>query len=103
MRAARLRQIFYPFLSKKKKSKQFVALLRDLITTAILIGACYCAIELMVYTLESGAVTSVLKLPMMVVYTPIIVGIFLMTFYTVAHAVNDVLLLTGKKRQEVEA
>ena len=88
---------------KKEKSKQFVALLRDLITTAILIGACYCAIELMVYTLESGAVTSVLKLPMMVVYTPIIVGIFLMTFYTVAHAVNDVLLLTGKKRQEVEA
>lgn len=88
---------------KKEKGKLIVALFRDIITTIILFAASYCAVELMVYTLEAGAVTSVLKMPMMVVYTPIIVGIFLMNFYTLAHAVNDVIQLTGKKKQEVEA
>ena len=88
---------------KNEKGKLTVALIRDVITTVILFAASYCAVELMIYTLEAGAVTSVLKIPMMVVYTPIIVGIFLMNFYTLAHAVNDAIKLFGRKKQEVEA
>ncbi len=77
-------------------AKRIIALLRDGITFIILIAASYCCVELITYTAASGGSTSILKIPMMVIYLPIFVGIFMMTFYTFMHTIQDFLILIGK-------
>lgn len=88
---------------EKERTKLAVSFAREVVTSIILFAASYCAVELIIYTAHAGAVSSVLKVPMMVVYAPIFVGIFMMNFYTVLHAVEHGIRLFGKKRQEVEA
>lgn len=87
---------------EKEKTKLIIAFVREIITAIILFMASYCAIELMAYTAQAGAVSTVLKVPMIVVYAPIFIGMFMMTFYTVVHAVEHGMKLFGKKKLEVE-
>jgi TRAP-type C4-dicarboxylate transport system permease small subunit len=88
---------------KGERAKLAIAFVRDIISTVILFMASYCAVELMNYTAQAGGVTATLKISMMVVYAPIFVGIFMMNFYTLVHAVDHGIQLFGGKRQEVEA
>ncbi|MCI8609753.1 MAG: TRAP transporter small permease subunit [Firmicutes bacterium] len=88
---------------KNEKAQTVIKFIREIITMVILFAASYCAVELMAYTAQAGAVSAVLKVSMMIVYAPIFVGIFMMNFYSVAHVVEYGLVLLGKKRLEVEA
>lgn len=85
----------------KEKTKEIVAALRLLVSLIILIGASYCALELFMYTAQKSSATPVLKIPRMIVYLPVYIGILLMTFYTAVHFVNSVLVIMGKKEKEV--
>lgn len=86
-----------------EKAKEMIGMLRHLITFIILVGASYCAVELLIYSITNPSATSILKIPMIVIYLPIFVGIFLMTFYTVVHFVEALLRIIGKGKKEVEA
>lgn len=88
---------------KNEKITLVVTFIREIITMLILFSASYCAVELMSYTANTGAVTSVLKISMMIVYAPIAIGIFMMNFYSAVHAIEHGIQLFGKKRREVKA
>ncbi len=90
------------FVTDERK-KLIISFIREIITTIVLFAASYCAIELIQYTAESGAITTVLKMPMQLVYLPIYIGIFMMNFYALVHAVIDGINLFSRKGKEVQA
>jgi len=86
---------------KNEKAKEIIEFLRYLISAAVLVGASYCAVELIVYTVEAQPVSPVLHMPMMVTYLPMLAGIFLMTFYTFVHLIEKTVNMFGRKNKEV--
>lgn len=86
-----------------EKAKKVVAMVRLLLSLIILFAASYCAAELLMYTVQTPSNTSILKIPMTIVYLPVFAGIFLMTFYTAVHLVQSLRDLAGKQRKEVSA
>lgn len=88
---------------KDERKHVWLQFFRSIITAIILFVASYCAWELVSYTLSTGAKTSVLKLPMIATYIPVALGIWMMNFYTVVHAILYGRQLFKKDNKEVEA
>ncbi|SFP88128.1 TRAP-type C4-dicarboxylate transport system, small permease component [Oscillibacter sp. PC13] len=84
-------QITADVMSLFIKSPRFLTLLRSFqhIVDAVLIGICAVfSTQQMLFVLGEGSRTSGLKLPVWVIYTVILVGLFLMAFYALFHSVE---------------
>ncbi len=87
---------FLSIFVHSERGHRIITVVRNCISVLILFGASYCAMELLLYSIENPSATSILKIPMIVVYLPVFLGIFLMTFYTIVHCVESIRVLAGK-------
>lgn len=84
-------QISADVMSLFVKNPRSMTLLRSFqnLVDAVLIGICAVfSTQQMLFVLREGSRTSGLKMPMWVVYTVILVGLFLMAFYALFHSVE---------------
>lgn len=84
-------QITADVMSLFIKDQRKMMLLRAFqnLVDAVLIGICaVLSTQEMIFVLGEGSRTTGLKLPMWIVYTIILIGLFLMSFYALAHCVR---------------
>ena len=93
---------FLTILPLKERGKQYMVLLRHLLTVIILIMASVCAVRLMIYVIQVPGKTTVLKMPMSVAYLSTVVGILMMTIYSIMHFIRNILDLRAMNKKEKE-
>lgn len=85
---------------KKPRSKNLLRAFQHLVD-GILIGICgVFSTQQMLFVLDAGSRTTGLKMPLWVIYTVILVGLFLMAFYALLHSVEYFRAFLGHTENE---
>ena len=86
---SQIRADIFEVMLRESSGKDIIRIVREIVTVVLSFWLLYWAWNLILYAIGVGSVTSVYRIPMVIGYTSIFVGIGFFTFYHTVYAIGE--------------